>query len=260
MVTPMFKPIETIKSNLNSIPVKHGQVIICTDSNEHYIDNRYGDRVKIGDIITLATEEDRESIFVPLTDKLYLVLENSKLYRFDGDNWLCISNNNSISLIKSTSTLLENSPKVAINIPTFDKFKDTILVHLNSVYLEEGIDYTIDTTSENILPVGYDNWYADSNEKSIFNFIVFKNVPCTNDLSYNMDNHKYILEKEIEELRIENAMFLYTMMINNFDISHILTPDKLKNLYSKSLWTDEMFSKAIALNIISKESYLKLKS
>lgn len=254
----MFKPIETLKSNLNSIPIKHGQTIFCTDSNEHYIDNVYGDRIKIGDVITLDTEEDREDIFVPLIDKLYLVLESSKLYRFDGDDWLCI-NNTSISLLRNTTILTENAPKVSINIPGFDKLKDTLLVHLNSVYLEEGIDYIIDTTSENILPVGFDNWHGDTIDTSVFNFMIFKNVPCV-DNSSSRENHNNMVEKEIQELRIENAMFLYTMMINNFDISHILTQNKLLNLYKNSLWTEDMFSKAIELGVISNEDYLKMKS
>lgn len=262
MISSMFKPVETIKANLNSIPIRHGQTIYCTDSNEQFIDNIYGDRIRIGDIVTLATEEDREDILVPLYDKLYLVLENSKLYRYTGDEWICLTNTSSttnVSLIRNTSTLNDKSPRVEINIKDFDKLNDTLIVHLNSVYLEEGIDYTIDLTSEYISPVDFDNWEADEENIAVFNFMVFKNVPCMNDMTDTINTHNEKVEKQVEGLKYENAMLLYTMMLNKINISFILTPDKLKSLYKNSLWSEAMFSKAISLGAITREDYLKLR-
>ena len=254
----MFKPIETIQSNLELIPVKAGQVIYCTDSRETFMDNNQGERVKMGDIITLETESDRESIFVPLLDKLYLVLETNKLYRFNGDEWICISNNTKISLIKNSITLTANSTKAKIGIPGFDKTKDTIMVYVNSVYLDEGSDYTIDSTSENLLPVGSSTWYATSKEPAIFNFIVFKNIPLYNDSRTALENYNQSLEKDMMDIKRENALLLYTMVNNGMDMSTILTTNKLRYFYKHELWTESMFNKAIELGVLTQEEYQEL--
>lgn len=253
----MFKPIETIQSNLELIPVTSGQIIYCTDSRETFMDNNQGERIRMGDIITLATESNREEIFVPLLDKIYLVLESNKLYRFDGEQWVCISNNTKISLIKNSVTITEPTQKINIGIPKFDKNRDTIMVYINSVYLDEGSDYTIDSTSENLLPVGIDNWEGSVKEPSVFNFIVFKNIPLYDDSS-EAGNYNKKLENDMMEIKKENALLIFTMACNGMNISNILTLSKLKYFYKHGLWTKNMFDKIIELGIMTREQYSDL--
>lgn len=255
----MFKPIETIKSNLDVIPITHGQFICCTDSQEIFIDNELNERIILGDIVLLDTEEDRESILVPLINKLYVVKESSKIYRYTGTEWSCLSNNTSIYLVKNTVTITENTPNIPIGIPGFDKTKDSMMVFINSVFLNEGTDYTIDTASKNILPPTTEtNWTASVDIPSVFNFIIFKNISYSNLNA--VENHNEELVSEMSNIKKENAIMLYMMMVNNIDVSMLLNYDKFIYLYKNNLWTPEMFDKAVELNKLSSEEYNKIKA
>ena len=87
----LFKPIEVIYSRLSEVPIKHGQVIFCTDTNDIFLDSSDGSRVHMTDVIKLRTEEEREALFVPLIGKIYLVEETNKLYKHNGTDWETIS-------------------------------------------------------------------------------------------------------------------------------------------------------------------------
>lgn len=87
----LLRPIETIQSRLSEIPIKTGQIIFCTDTNDIYMDNSDNDRTHMTDIIRLKTEKDREDLFVPLIGKMYLVEETNILYKYNGTDWETIS-------------------------------------------------------------------------------------------------------------------------------------------------------------------------
>lgn len=87
----LLKTIEVIYSRLSEVPIKHGQVIFCTDTNDIYLDSSDGSRIHMTDVIKLKTEAERESLFVPLIGKIYLVEESNKLYKHNGTDWETIS-------------------------------------------------------------------------------------------------------------------------------------------------------------------------
>lgn len=135
----LIKPIEVIQSRLSEVPIKHGQILFCTDTNDIYMDSSEGSRVQMSDIIKLATEEERESMFVPLIGKIYLVEESNKLYSYNGLDWETISidisiNDNTVEYTELTPGILEKkgvkyAPKTLASV----------------VYLEDG-----DTVSNKI--------------------------------------------------------------------------------------------------------------
>lgn len=94
----LLKPVETIQSLLSDIPIKEGQIIFCTDTNDIYMDNSQGERTHMTDIIKLKTEDDRDSLFVPLIGKIYLVEETNILYKYNGSDWETISIDISINI------------------------------------------------------------------------------------------------------------------------------------------------------------------
>lgn len=87
----LLKTIEVIYSRLSEVPISHGQVIFCTDTNDIFLDSSDGSRVHMTDVIKLKTEEEREALFVPLIGKIYLVEETNKLYKHNGAEWETIS-------------------------------------------------------------------------------------------------------------------------------------------------------------------------
>lgn len=83
----LIKLIETIQCNINEVPIIPGQIIFCTDTQDIYMDDSNNVRIPMTDIIKIPTEEFRESIFVPLIGKIYLVEETNVLYTYNGLEW-----------------------------------------------------------------------------------------------------------------------------------------------------------------------------
>jgi hypothetical protein len=72
------------KSNLPLVESKD-TLVFCTDTLELYKGD--GNSLnKYSDIIILENENDRESLFIPLSNKFYYVKESNRLY-FYGDDW-----------------------------------------------------------------------------------------------------------------------------------------------------------------------------
>ena len=222
----LLRHIETIQSRLSEIPVKAGQIIFCTDTNDIFMDNSENDRTHMTDIIKLKTEKDRESLFVPLVGKIYLVEETNVLYKYNGVDWETISIDISINIenvpysqlvpgtlqkkdqgyaprtlgsvvyledgktvnqaiaelkqlsirpvittLKNTVRIITDVNTVSIGIEGYNKSTDVLFVYVNSTYLEETQDYTIEGNS--IKMVGDGVWNG-SVEPRTFNFVVLK--------------------------------------------------------------------------------------
>lgn len=75
-------------------------------------------------------------------------------------------------ILKGTTTLEHDSTYVEIGIPGFNPNTDTLLVYLNSIYLEDFEDYTISSNSNHIISTG--EIWKGSIEPVVFNFVVFK--------------------------------------------------------------------------------------
>jgi hypothetical protein len=67
-----------------------GEIYICQDTLEVYISRDSLSLQKYSDVILLATDEERLDLFVPLTNKFYYVIETSKFYFYNGDEFLTI--------------------------------------------------------------------------------------------------------------------------------------------------------------------------
>lgn len=225
----LMRLIETIECNISDIPIIPGQIIFCTDTRDIYMDDSNSTRTPMTDIIKIPTEEFRESIFVPLIGKIYLVEETNILYTYNGSEWenitlnikigeesnikpselvpgtlekkgkgiaprtlaslvymedgnnildiinklLASSNNNSLAIYKSTTSISTSENTININIPEFDKDNDSIFIYLNSTYIEENQDYII--LDNNTIQKSSGSWDG-TEEIQTFNFIVYKNV------------------------------------------------------------------------------------
>lgn len=93
----MLKLYDITKADLNSKPFTAGAFYVCGDTGELFLDSeRDNARIPIAsDILFLTTEANRLNLLAPVPNKIYCILESSKLYISDGVNWSCLSGGDS---------------------------------------------------------------------------------------------------------------------------------------------------------------------
>ncbi|MDD4818110.1 MAG: hypothetical protein PHI85_09095 [Victivallaceae bacterium] len=89
MANELFIPKARSANELASEAVASGSLIVTPDTGELYADLS-GGRVKISDVIELATDAARTALLAPLS-KFYYVKATGKLWRWDGAKWVNLS-------------------------------------------------------------------------------------------------------------------------------------------------------------------------
>ena len=89
MSNEIFIPKERSANALAAEAVTTGSLIVTPDTAELYADLS-GGRVKISDVIELATDAERTALLAPL-NKFYFVRATGKLWRWDGSGWVNLS-------------------------------------------------------------------------------------------------------------------------------------------------------------------------
>ncbi len=88
-ITPILSVIATSASRLSDLSIKNGQLVFVKD--KQYIaldiDNK---RVFYNQIITLKTEEERQSILAPIRGLFYFVISTAVLWTYE-DKWIQIT-------------------------------------------------------------------------------------------------------------------------------------------------------------------------
>lgn len=79
----------TNSQNIDSIPIKTGNLIFCEDSKKIYFDGTSG-RVCYDSIVILETEDSRLEIEDPFIS-FYYVQDSNKLWRYDEYGWHCLN-------------------------------------------------------------------------------------------------------------------------------------------------------------------------
>lgn len=117
---------------------------------------------------------------------------------------------NSLRFIKNTTTLGTNSKLVSIDIDEFDRERDLLMVYKNNVYLENNIDYTIDSDNSRIISTKSENWIRGT----VFNFVALLNVP---ELNEYIINGQKISEGSISLDKLDNSLKDFISNSNNID-------------------------------------------
>ena len=100
-------------SSLNSKAIAEGQILICGDTGEMFVDVAADKRVKIGDFIvidTLANLEALDASAVP-TSRLYYVEDGNILARSNGTSWVQINKQPTADQIKTMIGLSDYETK-----------------------------------------------------------------------------------------------------------------------------------------------------
>ena len=89
-------------ANLNNAAISEGQILVCGDTGELFVDVAADKRVKIGDFITVANLSALEALdatSVP-TSRLYYVEEGNILARSNGTSWVQVNKQPTIEELK----------------------------------------------------------------------------------------------------------------------------------------------------------------
>ena len=144
-MTNIVKYIETIDSKLASIPINIGNIIYVKDTADTYFDSSDMRRIKLGDIIQIATEEDRRSIIAPLENKLYLVIDTSKMYLYHDSMWVAINaenNTTTCNILAANWTYYQDEDGTNLYKVTLNHNMDTRNIN-TSIYNTDGDNETM---------------------------------------------------------------------------------------------------------------------
>lgn len=78
----MIKPISTYAYSLDSYEIIENQLIYCVDTREAYYDISNRNRIQIGCTIQIETEYEKNNLSHIQKNKIYIVKETNKLYRY----------------------------------------------------------------------------------------------------------------------------------------------------------------------------------
>lgn len=143
-VADVFAHIYTTENELNSVAVKNGQIILCTDSGKLYIDH-VSTRIGISDIIQV---ENYDALPLAPLDKFYLTRDNGKIYIYVNDRWSLISLDTDINdaVLRYPATVNSESGVVVITdgTPVTDVRIGDEIVTSDGVYKKVKDSVTID--------------------------------------------------------------------------------------------------------------------
>ena len=129
-----------------------------------------------------------------------------------------------IAIRKYNTTIATDTDKIYIGTDMFSDKTDVLLVFKNSIYLENEVDYTFNSSDKTISRVNGHNWEASEDSPTIFFFICILNVPSA---EVKFDGTK-ILDNSISELQLSNELRQKLNKETNVRIEdNSITEDKL---------------------------------
>lgn len=111
--------LKFLKGNYSSLSTKaitEGQVLICGDTGEMFVDVAADKRVKIGDFVVVSTVEALEALdatIVP-TSRLYYVEDGNILARSNGTGWVQINKQKTLAELGGVSATTYATDKAAL--------------------------------------------------------------------------------------------------------------------------------------------------
>ena len=97
----LLKFLKGSYSSLNNAAIAEGQVLICSDTREMFVDIDASTRIKIGDFITVANMDALPSASTVPTSRLYYVEEGNILARSNGAEWIQINKQRTADEVKA---------------------------------------------------------------------------------------------------------------------------------------------------------------
>jgi hypothetical protein len=178
--------VETKSTLLSGITITPGTMYFLTDTDSYAFDSS-GSRRIFTDSVLYMTKANILALTAPIKNKIYIATDTGSVYKTNtaGNGVDVVVDKEAVPKV-TRGSLTVDSDKTSVELPTalatgFDITKDELLVFTNTIFLFEGIDYSVSESSGKItltkIGTGDDsNWYAYSGEKRFFYFIVLKNL------------------------------------------------------------------------------------
>lgn len=161
-----------------------------------------------------------------------------------------------VSIKKFSKTITSSVNKIEIGSLYFSKETDQLLVFVNSVYLEDKLDYKINEDNTISKADGSD-WIASEKEPCTFNFVCIMNIP---DEEVELDGKKIvdgtISEEKLDEdlkRKINEAKRIDTYATSNNDIEEGEWSEGSNGLYTATL-THNLNSEDLMVTVIDKKT------
>lgn len=161
-----------------------------------------------------------------------------------------------VSIKKFSKTITSSVNKIEIGSLYFSKETDQLLVFVNSVYLEDKLDYKINEDNTISKADGSD-WIASEKEPCTFNFVCIMNIP---DEEVELDGKKIvdatISEEKLDEdlkRKINEAKRIDTYATSNNDIEESGWSEGANGLYTATL-THNLNSEDLMVTVIDKKT------
>lgn len=152
----------------------------------------------------------------------------------------------SISIRKYTKTITSPIDKVEIGSLYFTKETDQLLVFKNSVYLEEGSDYIINSDNT-ISKADGTHWIASESEPDVFNFVCLMNIPEEKEL-----HGSKLVDSSVSESKLDEELRNKISGIKSADIRLSSNNDILMSEWAKK-GTSELYSARLTHNLNSED-------
>lgn len=163
----------------------------------------------------------------PTEHQFWYQLHENKIKYWEDGKWKTFIDNNATTVKwqKNSKIVTKSTNFITIDIDGFNKNYDKLLVFENSIFLDEGTDYTISGDNTGIYAKSGDVWEIN-NEKTYFVFIVLKNVPAFNINTDELPDREYS-QSEIEINNLKNIISQLSEKINLLDIIKVNNIDEL---------------------------------
>lgn len=127
-IQDVFSHIYTTEAHLGDVPVKNGQIILCTDSEQLYIDHGTT-RVSTSDVIQV---ENQEALPLAPLDKLYITKDTGDIFFYINGAWEKI-NQSDISVGAGLSGNGSSSSPLQLDIKNYSSTDNINLTSSNQV-------------------------------------------------------------------------------------------------------------------------------
>lgn len=181
MARTMIQAIEIMRSELSSIQIKPGRLIYCYDSQECFFDSSEYTRKQITDFVYLESEDERLALLAPLPNKLYIIKNTGKIYRYIDTEWFLMSDPISVidiicsfeeltpmTMTRGNQKIAPRTVSTAVYTASGDILED-VIANISKVSMTDSVYVTtIENQTSIPIPFPFNDYLVNGNRFNIY--------------------------------------------------------------------------------------------
>lgn len=234
-------PMASIKINVKNIKIEAGKLIYCTDTLECYYDVNSTNRIQLSTTKQINSETDRINLTEPDMNKIYIVKETNKIYRFLNNLWVSVDSENIVrdllfpaeSLVPATLQRKNRKQAPATLASQVFLLDGSNVEQKVKEFVNDGKKITLQTKTIHI-PIEKDHQRIINIPFPVANYdiykfpiILLKNDKIISTKDYAISEDQVILSDKIETQigDIMTFIFSYCNMITNEELNAVSVND-----------------------------------